>query len=1150
LLDRESWAGRMEYTAGYEIEPTTDGLMTDGREPARGTAHIFIGRDPEMAELSAGLEDALGGRGRLFLITGEPGIGKTVLAEQLAARALERGAGVLWGRCWEGGGAPAYWPWIQMLRPLIEGAAGGRADGHTDPGDLARLFPEIAEGLPGSATADFQAQPPSARFRLFAAVAALLRRASADRPLVLVLDDLHEADPASLLLLRFVAGDLRGNSVLIVATCRDIEAQQSAAVAEAFGGLIREGPSIHLGGFDPAEASRFMEALTGDAATEADLLRIHAATAGNPLFIREMVRLEASRAASRRRGNPQIPEGVRAVIHQRLGSFDASTIHALSVAAVIGQDFEFPLVAQVAGLDPAHVLQSLAGAERLGVVVHTSDSSTALRFSHGLVREVLYDDLPIAVRRELHGSVGAAIERLYGVDPGPHLGELAYHFAQAATSGYGTRAGVYAQMAGDQAMASYAYEEAAVQYRRAIDALQFATPDEAQRCELFLRLGDAQARAGDYQEAKTSFMRAAEIARRLHLPESFARAALGYGEPQVEAGLVDQKLLALLRESLDELSPEDSPLRARVLARFSLELTFSDEDARRESLSREAIEMARRLDDVTALAIACRARWMAQWGPDGLEERSALSEEILGLARKTGDRELELIGQARRITCFMESGDIRAADAAIVAHARLAEELRMPYHEWVAATLRTGRVLLEGSFDAAEELAERAANLLRGRLGAARARLNQLTPVRWEQGRLDELREAWQGIVEQFPKAGFARGWLSLTDAELGRDGEARRGLHAQVEELPVHPRDGLWLPTMAVACLAAARLDDGDAAAQLYSRILPYSSLTIVIPMPHPVMCFGSAALYLGVLATACSRWEEAGEHFEAAIQANTGMGATAFLARTRYEYARMLLRRGGGTDPRQALALLDEAESTAAALGMLVLGRQCARLRETVAGTAVAAGKTSTAVPGEPAGGTLFHKEGDYWTIAFEGSLIRLRDSKGLRHLARLLAGPGREFHVIDLEAAEVPEELPLRRSGKRSRAGDLEARPDLGDAGEMLDARAKAEYQARLRELQAELDEAEGFNDPVRAARAREEIEFIASELARAVGLGGRDRRAASHAERARLNVTRAIKTALDNIARNHPPLGGHLRSTIRTGRYCSYTPDPRAPITWEF
>ena len=196
------------------------------------------------------------------------------------------------------------------------------------------------------------------------------------------------------------------------------------------------------------------------------------------------------------------------------------------------------------------------------------------------------------------------------------------------------------------------------------------------------------------------------------------------------------------------------------------------------------------------------------------------------------------------------------------------------------------------------------------------------------------------------------------------------------------------------------------------------------------------------------------------------------------------------------------------------------------------------------------LFRREGEYWTVRYEGSVVRLKDAKGLRYLAQLLGNPGREYHAIDLEAAGGQRARPAP-SGVRDGAGpgELRVRPDLGDAGELLDAQAKAAYKARLDELEAELEEAEGFNDPGRAATAAAERDFLVDELARAVGLGGRDRRAASHAERARLNVTRAIRAAMANLARANPPLGRHLSATIRTGRYCSYTPDPRAPITWQ-
>jgi hypothetical protein len=208
-------------------------------------------------------------------------------------------------------------------------------------------------------------------------------------------------------------------------------------------------------------------------------------------------------------------------------------------------------------------------------------------------------------------------------------------------------------------------------------------------------------------------------------------------------------------------------------------------------------------------------------------------------------------------------------------------------------------------------------------------------------------------------------------------------------------------------------------------------------------------------------------------------------------------------------------------------------------------------TQAAGRPAEASrnVFRRQGEYWTVVFEGLVVRLRDAKGLRHLARLLADPGREFHAVDLEAAEGQPAQVSRGSRAGRGEPELVARRDLGDAGELLDAPAKAAYQARLTELEEELEEAEQFNDSARATKARQERDFLVQELGRAVGLGGRDRRAASHAERARLNATRAIRAAMANLARANPALGQHLAATIRTGRYCAYLPDPRVPIAWE-
>jgi hypothetical protein len=260
------------------------------------------------------------------------------------------------------------------------------------------------------------------------------------------------------------------------------------------------------------------------------------------------------------------------------------------------------------------------------------------------------------------------------------------------------------------------------------------------------------------------------------------------------------------------------------------------------------------------------------------------------------------------------------------------------------------------------------------------------------------------------------------------------------------------------------------------------------------------------------------------------------------------VLLARGQAADGSRADGRLDRALAATYSLEMGAVTRLIEALRAVQAGGTLPAGPAAAAAVPE-VGRKVFRREGEYWTVCYQGTVVRVKDAKGLRHLARLLTHPGREFLAVDLEAAERQAAPTPAGPWGRVASGGLAVRPNLGDAGELLDATAKAAYRARLAELRVELEEAQGNNDPVRAAKARVERDFLVGELARAVGLGGRDRRAASHAERARLNVTRAIRAAMANLARADPALGGHLAATIRTGRYCSYTPDPRVPITWE-
>jgi predicted ATPase len=1138
--------GYLSGVASVRLTGTMAGL---GDHAPRSGSRAFVGRDRELAELVAGLEDAIGGRQRLFLVTGEPGIGKTWLVEHLAVHAATQGIGVYWGRCWEGGGAPPFWPWGQVIGSLAEDYGEQTLASWLGAGmaRVAQLVPGFAE-RPGTTTIPelVSRESGAARFYLFEAVTALFRHAASVQPLLLIFDDLHAADEPSRLLLEFLVRQLRSVRLLVVATYRDPE-----GIGDSVAPLVREGQLVALGGLGCNEVKDLIEVFSGAVPTQAQVVAVHQRTEGNPLFVREVVRLQAAEESDGRppgTGGMSIPGSVRAVIGRRLAPLSAAAVQVLSAAAVVGREFDLSLVEPASELPGERILESLSEAVALGVVVEEDGTGGGYRFSHALIREVLYEQLPIPVRLQLHRRVGEAIERLYGTGAGAHVAELARHFAEVAAVGDAVKALLYARLAGERAMAMHAYEEAAAEYQRALGALKFAGPDELERCELLLRLGSAQARAGNYQQAKESCLQAAEISRKLGPPEQLARAALGLGERQVEGGLVNQQLVALLQEALIALSPQDSQLRARLLARLSLEFVFSDETELTESLSAEAVTMARRLADPLALRTALDTRWMAVWGPDGLEERTALADEILRQARDTSDREMELDGHAQRAASSLESGDGKGVQADIAAHARLTEELPIAIHRWAATTMGVLQALLRGSFDEAERLADEAISLQPGRPNVMFTHLVQIALLRWEQGRLKELRDQLHEVVERFPRAAFARAWLSLADAEAGELDDARSGMRWLAEQLPKQPRDGIWLPAVALASVLSVRLNEPEAAAGLYSLLTPYAGHVINFTAPQPVACYGSASFYLGLLATLTAQWAAAGDHFDTAIAVHERLEARTFLARTRYEYARMLLARGQGADRDRALGLLDRALGTAGTLGMAAVADGIRTIQAAQADGTVPVGPAAPTFDEPELTGNLFRREGEYWTVAYDGSVVRLRDAKGLRHLAQLLAHPGREFLAVDLEAADTMA-APANARVPRSSQRELTVRPGLGDAGVLLDATAKAAYRTRIKELQAELDEAEGFNDLARATNARAELDFLVAELARAVGLGGRDRRAASHAERARLNVTRAIRAAMVNLARENPSLGRHLAATIRTGRYCSYTPDPHAPITWD-
>jgi tetratricopeptide (TPR) repeat protein len=1120
---------------------------------------VLVGRDRELRELIGGLDDAAAGRGRLILLAGEPGIGKSRLADELARHARGSGFRVLWGRGWEDAGAPPYWPWVQALRSHVRALAPAEVRRQLGPGaaDVSQMLPDLRDLFP-----DLAPPPESgsaARFRMFDSATTFLRNATREGPMLIVVDDLQAADTPSILFLRFLATQLSEIPLLVVGTYRDVALTPDHALTSAIGELSREPITrvIKLTGLQAGAVGEFIGATTGTMPPERVVSAVWRETKGNPLFVSEAVRLLTAEGRIGDVGDLSslrvaVPAGIREVIARRISHLTDASARALAFGAAIGPEFSVDVLRRVAEYDAAQASDLLDEATRAGLLIPVTGAPGRLRFSHDLVRETLYDDVTPGRRARLHLRIAQVLEELHGGSPDAHLDELAFHFFEAArgeaaagaqpSSGAeealrpAAKARDYAHRAGQRASRSLAYEEAARLYRMALAVHDMtASPDDETRAEILLSLGDVQARAGDLDDSRAIFEEAATIARRTGRAGHLARAALGYSGrlPWLRPGR-DTRVIPMLQDALVLLGGSDERLRARLLTRLACAWRSSP-DRREQSgtLSREAVELARQLDDPATLSYALAGRYWATWWPENPDERLSLAEEMVSVAEAVGDAERMIDAHLMLYMSYADFGRMAEARATLEDVVRLSTDLRQPAQLWLAVAPRALVALMEGDFALAEELLGRELKWgspmtpLRDETSAARFHLFLL---RREQGRLADAEPAVRASVDDFPWYPLHRAALACLLVDLGREDEARSVFDDLAEhEFRALYRDSEWLLGMCLASDACAQLGDAAAAEVLYEQLAPFAGRHAV---GHGEGSVGMVDRYLGLLASTLGRSDDAERHLDDGIRLNEQMGARPWAAHARHDLAKVLRERDRGGDRERADELDRDALADARALGMTALEARVAPVgshrEEPAPATAEAAGA--------------FRREGEYWTVAFAGETVRIRDARGMRHLARLLAEPGRELHAMELARTDDADRVATDGAGELAPGG-------MGDAGPRLDAQAKAAYRKRLDELRAEVAEGEAWNDPERAARARMEMDFLADEIAAAVGLGGRDRKAGSAAERARVSVTRAIRTALARIADQHPALGKHLGATIRTGTYCSYTPDPRLPSRWQ-
>ena len=1109
----------------------------------------LLGRARELAQLDAALAAARGGEGGLLLVTGEPGIGKTRLARAVGERAAADGARVAWARGWDGGGAPAYWPWLQVVRTLVRAQAEDELRAALGSGArwVAQVAPEVGDRLELAETPpDAGLDPEQARFALFDAVTVFLRRVAELRPLVLLLDDLHTADQSSLLLLAFLAREIGDAPVLVVSTHHDAGPRRPAEAEALFGELTRFGRRLELAGLGDGDVRRLIEHRAGAEAPD-DLVRaVYALTDGNPFYSDEVVRLLVAQNRIRHPlpagARLPLPDGVRDAIRRRLLPLDPGTIELLEAAAVVGRRFRLSTLQRAIGMAPETALDRLDEALAARLLSEAGEAGT-YRFAHGLIRETLYGGLGAARRAQLHATVGETLERAGVGGTAPGVIELAHHFLQAAPAGGTARAVDYAERAGHEALRVLAYERAAELFDEGLRALELdEAPEPRRRGELLLARGQAQMHAGD-SGARDSLMAAVRFAREAGDAELLGRAALGLGGFGLSPGMVDEPLVAILEEALDRLDPKDSPLRARLLVRLAVIIYWSDTAERRLGLVDEALVMARRLGEPATLAYVLDQGQVATSGPDSTEQGLQHAFELFGLAEEAGDPELAIRARIWHINLLLELDDLPAADMAIATLERIATDVRDPRARSYVPLHKARRALMEGRAEDAGRLIDEGVQLAWSLHDSTVPILAgaQLFSLRRHQGRLAELEDAVRQFADQLPAMPAWRCALAVLYLDAGREAEARR----EYERLAARgfaslPRDNVWLVALALLAEVCAALGDGERAPELEALLEPVAARNVVSPEG---VFDGPVTRYLALLAAARGDWDAARERLADARARSERLNLRPMLALIALDEARMLVQRDGPGDRAAARRLLDRARALAGEAGAAGALRHIDALAERLAGD----GNGVPAATGEELTAAL-RREGEVWTVHYEGRLLRLRDAKGLRHLALLLASPGIEFHALDIVAAAEGRAAADPATAEAARDAGLQARRD-DDAGALLDDRAKAAYRERLEELRAEIAEAEAFNDPERAARAREELDFVARELSAAVGLGGRDRKASSSAERARVNVTRAVRSVIRRIAGEDARLAAELESTIHTGAFCRYQPDPRRPVAWE-
>ncbi len=903
--------------------------MRSGSGRARETFVVrteLVGRELELAVLDECLEDALVGDPRLVVCYGEPGIGKTRLAEELAARSIAKGVPVAWGRAVDHDGAPPYWPWRQLLRAAQEVVdIGALAKEYSLETEVGRLAPDLIQ--PGDHTSDKGSSED--RFSLFDAMGRLLHQVVARTPLVVILDDVHWADRSSLLLLQHVARTLTDEKILILVNHRETEQTHSAIVTD----LLREPNTreMHLAGLSSPAVCKHLSRVVGRSVSEHKAEEVRAMTRGNPFFVGEIARVLAGQDVSG--GLSVVTAGVREAIGARLNRLSPECVRLLQVASIVGRESPLALVAAVAGIPPTDCLDLLDEAVAAGLVEFGAIVSE-LRFTHALFRDAIEAGLPTTERVRLHRSAAASIEKAYAGRLEPHLFDLARHWAVAAVEGDAPNAAHWIQKAAEEAMRLLAFEEAVRLYRL---ALRIGGPelDDEDRCRSLLGIGRAQHGSADLNGRLDACLHAAAIARRIGRPDLVSEAVLilvpVFGHPET-----DLAAKRLCEEAISTLDPKDTALRARVTARFAQARMNLGDIGGADAASEEALQLARSCGDRTSLVAAFHARQLAREGPDGVEERERLAEDMLSLGKKETISSVEMSARLWRVDAYFERGDLLAVSRELETLGAVAEDVGGPWALW--QLLRAQGVLAQAQarFADASRLAKQAFDAIAptGNPFAVPPRAALLQTISHHTGQYRESLEIYGLADATVDAVHFPPGVMMMLGpayllVKAGRAPEAATLYRSLGPVETWRPHAHATLAAYAHGIGIAVALDAADDVDKLRLALAPYRGLHVASGA-GAVAYGGPVELWLGVAARYLRLLDDAAADLELAVRACAINRADGFHAEAQYELAAALAQRAAPGDLSRARSLVADAARRASELGMVPITINAGTLME----------------------------------------------------------------------------------------------------------------------------------------------------------------------------------------------------------------------------